>query len=118
MQSVEIHVSNLVLQVSYISSSIELSDRSRFPNLFRTYPSDADFAPAIVTLIQEYGWRRIAFITQDESLFTEVCDVFYIVLQFDICPLESAHVPPGGKVYMCPRKLHMCYEEPNPCNIS
>ncbi len=61
------------LQVSYISSSIELSDRKRFPNFFRTYPSNANFAPAIVTLLQEYGWKRIAFITQEESLFTEVC---------------------------------------------
>ncbi|XP_064390850.1 gamma-aminobutyric acid type B receptor subunit 2-like isoform X2 [Halichondria panicea] len=63
---------NSISQVSYASSSIELSDRSRFLNFFHTYPSDADFAPAVVSLIQEYGWRRIAFITQDESLFTEV----------------------------------------------
>ncbi len=67
---------NTTFQVSYASSSIELSDRRRFPNFFRTYPSDA---PAIVSLIQEYGWRRISFITQDESLFTEVRKASFIV---------------------------------------
>ncbi len=64
------------MQIAYVSSSIELSDRNRFPNFFRTYPSDADFAPAIVTLIQEYGWRQMGFITQDEGLFTEVSTLF------------------------------------------
>ncbi|XP_064390848.1 gamma-aminobutyric acid type B receptor subunit 2-like [Halichondria panicea] len=62
---------NSISQIAYVSSSIELSDRSRFPNFFRTYPSDADFAPAVVTLIEKYGWRQMGFITQDEGLFTE-----------------------------------------------
>ena len=60
------------IQISYASSLSELSNRDSFPNFFRTYPSDTIFTPAIVSLIQEYGWKRIAFITQDENLFTEV----------------------------------------------
>ncbi|XP_064391124.1 gamma-aminobutyric acid type B receptor subunit 2-like [Halichondria panicea] len=60
-----------ISQISYASSLSELSNRESFLNFFRTYPSDTIFTPAIVSLIQEYGWRRIAFITQDDSLFTE-----------------------------------------------
>ncbi|XP_064390853.1 gamma-aminobutyric acid type B receptor subunit 2-like [Halichondria panicea] len=62
---------NSISQISYASSLSELSNRDSFPNFFRTYPSDTIFTPAIVSLIQEYGWKRIAFITQDENLFTE-----------------------------------------------
>ncbi|XP_064390840.1 gamma-aminobutyric acid type B receptor subunit 2-like [Halichondria panicea] len=62
---------NSISQISYASSLTELSNRERFPNFFRTYPSDTIFTPAIVSLIREYGWKRIAFITQDERLFTE-----------------------------------------------
>ena len=80
------------MQIAYVSSSIELSDRNRFPNFFRTYPSDADFAPAIVTLIQEYGWRQMGFITQDEGLFTEVSTLFN---------MEGALIQPQAKCITC-----------------
>ena len=35
-------------------------------------PSDNGTAQAIVTLMQKFGWRRIAILTEDGSLFTEV----------------------------------------------
>ncbi len=69
------------IQISYASSLSELSNRDSFPNFFRTYPSDTIFTPAIVSLIQEYGWKRIAFITQDENLFTEVNALHTICLE-------------------------------------
>ena len=49
-----------------------LSNRQRFINFFRTYPSDESFVPAVTSFIQFYGWKRILFITQDQGLFTAV----------------------------------------------
>ena len=62
----------IMQQVAYSSGSIMLSNRQRFINFFRTYPSDESFVPAVTSFIQFYGWKRILFITQDQGLFTAV----------------------------------------------
>ena len=63
-------------QVAYSSSAIILSDRQRFVNFFRTYPSDENLAPALLSFLQFYGWNRIMFITQEQNLFTGVSRMF------------------------------------------
>ena len=60
-------------QVAYASSSVEINDRNRFPNFFRTYPSDADFTPTVISVVRYYGWKRMIFLTQEEGIFTGVC---------------------------------------------
>ena len=62
----------LSFQISYASSVIELSNRQRFPNFFRTYPSDANFIPSIRSLMKHFGWERLAVITEEETLFLDV----------------------------------------------
>ena len=63
------HVS---FQISYASSVIELSNRQKYRNFFRTYPSDANFIPSIRSLMQHFGWERLAVITEEENLFLDV----------------------------------------------
>ena len=63
---------NLVLQVSFDSTSVTLSDRSSFPNVFRTVPSDESLAPALATLMQYYGWRKVAIVTEREQQFLDL----------------------------------------------
>ncbi|XP_064383155.1 gamma-aminobutyric acid type B receptor subunit 2-like [Halichondria panicea] len=58
-------------QVSYESSSVELDDQDRFPNFFRVIPSDAEFPTVFNAIRQQYGWRRVAILTQNEGIFTE-----------------------------------------------
>ncbi len=60
------------IQIAYASSSVELDDQDRFPNFFRTYPSDAEFPTVFNAIIQQYGWKRVAILTQNEGLFTGV----------------------------------------------
>ncbi len=60
------------MQISYASSSVELDDQERFPNFFRTYPSDAEFPSVFAGVLLEYGWDRIGVLTQNEGIFTEV----------------------------------------------
>ena len=62
----------ILFQISYVSSSPILSDRSRFQSFWRTYPSDASVNPAVLAVVKQYGWRKVKVITQDETLFVEV----------------------------------------------
>ena len=68
------------MQVSYESSSVELDDQDRFPNFFRVIPSDAEFPTVFNAIRQQYGWRRVAILTQNEGIFTEVNRILYCVV--------------------------------------
>ena len=60
------------MQISCASSSSELADRVRFRYYFQMLPTDVDLAPTYFGVIQQYGWRRVGLIVQNENLFTVV----------------------------------------------
>ena len=60
------------LQLSCVSSSAELAKRHLFPNYFQLLAPDDDLADAFLAIIQEFGWTRVAIITQRENLLTVV----------------------------------------------
>ena len=62
---------NLVM-LSYGASSPALSNRQRFPTLFRTHPSATVNNPIRVKIMQHFGWSRIAILQQAEEVFTSV----------------------------------------------
>lgn len=62
----------LCLQISYASTSATLSDRTVYPSLFRTVPSDEPLAPALATLLQYYGWRQLSILTEEKPQFITV----------------------------------------------
>ena len=59
-------------QISYSSSSVVLSDRSRFRMFFRNTFNMQIIAPALRSAVAHFNWTRIALLTQDEGLFTGV----------------------------------------------
>ncbi|XP_058799200.1 gamma-aminobutyric acid type B receptor subunit 1 isoform X2 [Phymastichus coffea] len=59
---------NLVV-LCYGASSPALSDRNRFPTLFRTHPSATVHNPTRIKLLQKFGWSRIAILQQTEEVF-------------------------------------------------
>lgn len=56
----------------YGASSPALSDRTRFPTMFRTHPSATVHNPTRIKLMQKFGWSRIAILQQAEEVFTSV----------------------------------------------
>eukprot|EP00731_Ephydatia_muelleri_P020912 Em0013g639a len=58
-----------VSQISYFSESAALSDRSRYKRYFRTNPSGLIEYPAFYSIMNHFGWKQIAVITQNEDLF-------------------------------------------------
>lgn len=63
---------NFVLQLCYGASSPALSDRNRFPTLFRTHPSATVHNPTRIKLMKKFGWTRVAILQQAEEVFISV----------------------------------------------
>lgn len=61
-----------VPQLCYGASSPALSDRNRFPTLFRTHPSATVHNPTRIKLLQKFGWSRVAILQQAEEVFISV----------------------------------------------
>lgn len=64
---------NLVT-VCYGASSPALSNRQRFPTLFRTHPSATVHNPTRVRVFQRYKWSRISIIQEAEEVFSTTLD--------------------------------------------
>jgi len=64
---------NLVT-VCYGASSPALSNRDRFPTLFRTHPSATVHNPTRVKVFKKYGWHRISVIQEAEEVFVTTLD--------------------------------------------
>ncbi|XP_048085778.1 gamma-aminobutyric acid type B receptor subunit 2 [Alosa alosa] len=62
---------NLV-QLSFAATTPVLADKKKYPNFFRTVPSDNAVNPAVVKLINFYNWSRVGTLTQDVQRFSEV----------------------------------------------
>ena len=62
----------LPIQFSCASSSTELANRQRFRYYFQMLATEAELAIGFFGVIKHFGWRRVAFIEQDENLFTVV----------------------------------------------
>jgi gamma-aminobutyric acid type B receptor len=71
-------------QMVYGAESPELSNRARFPTLFRTHPSAVIVNPARVKLFNDYGWKKVAILQSVEGVFTSVCglSVYFITCVF------------------------------------
>ena len=54
-------------QISYASTSAELSDKQTYPNFFRTCASDVFQSQALAKLVQRYKWSRVSTITTSDS---------------------------------------------------
>ncbi|KAI1901606.1 hypothetical protein AGOR_G00036130 [Albula goreensis] len=62
---------NLV-QLSFAATTPVLADKKKYPNFFRTVPSDNAVNPAVVKFLNHYNWSRVGTLTQDVQRFSEV----------------------------------------------
>lgn len=49
-----------------------MADKKKYPNFFRTVPSDNAVNPAVVKFLNYYNWSRVGTLTQDVQRFSEV----------------------------------------------
>uniref|UniRef100_A0ABM0MHP6 Gamma-aminobutyric acid type B receptor subunit 1-like n=1 Tax=Saccoglossus kowalevskii TaxID=10224 RepID=A0ABM0MHP6_SACKO len=61
-----------VIQVSYASSTPQLSNKLNYPLFFRTKSSDVDQNIGRIAIMKYYGWKRAATLYQDDMYFVMV----------------------------------------------
>ena len=62
----------LPIQFSCASSSPELSNREKFRYYFQMSATETNLAVGFYGVIKHFEWKKVAFIEQNENLFTEV----------------------------------------------
>ncbi|GFQ96439.1 metabotropic glutamate receptor [Trichonephila clavata] len=86
-----IQVANLlklfkIPQVSFFSTSPELSNKQRFEYFLRTVPSDTNQADAMVQIIQELNWKYISILYEESNYGIQAFTVLEELLsKNDIC---------------------------------
>ena len=88
-------------QISCVSSSAELLDRQRFRYYFQMSATEANLAIGFFGVIKQFGWRRVAFIEQNENLFTVVS---YLLVE--ICHRELIDILYSWEIILAP----FCYK--------
>ena len=61
----------------------------KFKSYFQLLPTQADIAPAFFGVIQQYGWKRVALIVQNENLFTVVSFIQHAGVCMDLHFLDT-----------------------------
>ncbi|RDD41746.1 Gamma-aminobutyric acid type B receptor subunit 2 [Trichoplax sp. H2] len=56
-----------ILQLSYAAASPLLNNRKKYPNFFRTYPSDTNLNPTRIQLCKRFKWKNIAIIYENDD---------------------------------------------------
>ena len=60
------------IQISCTSSSPALSNRDQYKTYFQMLASETFFAYGYLGITQHFGWKRVAIIVEDATVFTEV----------------------------------------------
>ena len=64
---------SIFFQLSYAASSVEFQDEFKYLFLFTNVPSTSAFNKARLSLIQYFGWKRVAILREyDDQLHTQV----------------------------------------------
>ncbi|XP_053183626.1 G-protein coupled receptor family C group 6 member A [Scomber japonicus] len=85
---------NMIPQISYSSTAVTLSDKSRFPAFMRTIPNDEHQTAAMVTLIKSNDWNWVGIITTDGDYGRSALDNFVSqALEKGICVAFRSVLP-------------------------
>ncbi|KAL2086859.1 hypothetical protein ACEWY4_017918 [Coilia grayii] len=77
---------NLLPVVTHGASSVQLSNRQKFPSFFRTVPSDKFQVRAIVQILKEFRWNWVAFVGNNKDYTRDALEVFQTEIESaDIC---------------------------------
>ena len=63
-------------QISYASTGIELSDKSRYSYFSRVVPPDSYQAQAMVDIVKAFGWRYVATVADEGNYGEEGIEKF------------------------------------------
>ncbi|XP_052781155.1 metabotropic glutamate receptor 8-like isoform X3 [Mya arenaria] len=96
--TVSIMVANIlrlfkIPQISYASTSIDLSDKSRFEYFSRVVPPDSFQARAMVDIAARFGWNYVSTLADDGNYGEKGVSAFEeIAKKFGICVAQSLKI--------------------------
>ena len=62
-------------QMGYVAAAPSLSDRDLFKSYYRTYPSDANFVPTLISFVEYYKWKKLLIISENANTFITVSNL-------------------------------------------
>lgn len=73
-------------QISHVSTSYLLSDRTKFPSFLRTVPSDVFQSQGLAQLVLHFGWTWVGLVAEDNDYgFHGIRILQQNILKFGIC---------------------------------
>ena len=78
-------------QISYSAGSPRLSDKTRYPTVFRLNSDETKFNEGIVALLKHFKWNKVAVVKQDEAMFNDVSENFTEVSEENILVNKRYH---------------------------
>lgn len=77
--SVRVYVCIQIPQISYASTSAELSDKSRFEYFSRVVPPDNFQAQAIVEVVRQLGWKYVSTVAVEGNYGEKVISTLILL---------------------------------------
>ncbi|CAJ1085527.1 Taste receptor type 1 member 1%2C partial [Xyrichtys novacula] len=71
-----LYMADLIPLVSYGAASSAFSEKAKFPSFLRTVFSNKDVIEVIVSIIQHFNWRWVAFLRSDNDFGNDGLDMF------------------------------------------
>ena len=65
---------NNVALMSYSATSVQLSDKSQYPNFARVVPSDDEESRVVGAFVESFGWKKVIIFACDDDFCTGYAD--------------------------------------------
>ncbi|KAI1283198.1 Metabotropic glutamate receptor 4 [Halotydeus destructor] len=117
--SVSVMVANIlrlfqIPQISYASTSVELSDKTRFGFFSRVVPPDSYQARAMVDIIKTFNWSYVSTVASEGDYGEKGIEYFKMMAaQEGICIAESAKISRNAKMADFDRIIDILSSKPN-----
>lgn len=86
-------------QISYASTSTELSDKSRFEYFSRVVPPDNYQAQAIAEIVKSFDWRYTSTVAVEGEYGEKVCTLFATNVFDFLSVLNNANLLPSFHIF-------------------
>ncbi|KAL9979471.1 hypothetical protein ACROYT_G017142 [Oculina patagonica] len=88
-------------QISYSSTSPELSVKKNYPYFYRTIPDDTSFSAPRIALLKTFNWSHVGTIFQEEDIHrTAISDLHALFLKNGIKQISSESFRENARVQM------------------
>lgn len=67
--------------ISYFCSEVAVSNSEEYPTFARTKPTDSQISESVVSILKQFGWKKITFIHTNEVDMQHTADTIYNLME-------------------------------------